>query len=206
MNGSRNILKDNILDINNYRRVHGLSTEYSERLFLKEVIGEVIEEKLIQNNKEQKNNFDNMIELLREHMELAQSVISNGKLGNDNSEPACHKECLEEKKTLEEELSKKIENIETISNENRVLYEELEFMRTKIKYSVPVPCIVYMCITSVSFTFFILSYILSYLDILDLINPYFAFSGAVGSVVLFLTAFSGIKYWKERFMNGEIGD
>lgn len=79
--------------------------------------------------------------------------------------------------------------------------KELETMRIKLKNSIPVPAIVYMCGTTMAFTAFITLLLLQIFAGIFIIHPYFIFTGIIGSIGLFLTALVSLKTWKDFLTN-----
>jgi hypothetical protein len=81
--------------------------------------------------------------------------------------------------------------------------KELEMMKIKLDNALPIPSIVYMCITTGTFVFCLISYLLTAFRDITIIHPYYATGGMLSSLSLFLTAATGIKYWKENVLKDE---
>lgn len=108
---------------------------------------------------------------------------------------------------LEKVLLAKEMEINQIKNELDNAYEQISgsreeviYMESKLLNSMPVPHIVYMCGSSLLFAFFCTTYYLWLFKNILIIDPYFSFTGMIGTISLFLTAFKALKHWKEHLI------
>lgn len=144
------------------------------------------------------HTFNLMNEKLKKRAELLDNISRIDLLNsgyNNTSDDALTDEC-DSYYILKQQLVAYV-------NKVNLLETEMKSVQSRLNNCIPIPAIIYMTVTSIAFTIFSFSFILQVFCGIYLLHPYYAFTGAIGSLGLFLTAFLSLRDWKEFIKNGK---
>lgn len=113
-----------------------------------------------------------------------------------------HNKLPEEKNVLEVRDNGYTSEEESIKIENNRLYKEIELMKHKLNYSIPIPSIIYIVITSITLGGSMLALFLQLTGQLIAWDIRYSLGGVIVSLGLLVTAVISLKDWKE-FLDGE---
>ena len=87
-------------------------------------------------------------------------------------------------------------NIDSIIIENKMLSKELDIMKVKFNYTIPIPSIIYTVISSIALGMFSVIFFLQLSGLLKIWDIRYSFGGLFVSLGLLITAILSLKDWK----------